>query len=188
MRIRPLQDLKEHLITIDLLLGRRKDLDQQKRLELIKLILSDGDKQQAETVLAVPENTRKRKGWWLVSAFRSFFSEGDGFGEHMFREARKVTAGMADIQFLLTLKDIDAREPLLREVVVETENIARDEIKKVISKLLKKILHKALHIQQEDCKKHYQLLLASREEEDQRGSRIHLIREIKEKSESAASS
>jgi len=183
---------KRRIITIDFILQRRKNLDERKRLELIRLILNDGDMRQAESVLATSNNIslehqRKPKGW-LSSIVGAFWPEGDDFDRQgLVKEARDVAYRLTDAQFLLSLKDIESREPLLRQVVAETEGIARDYFDRVVSKLLKNIKQKALHIQQEDCKKQYQREAASREEQDQLRLRIDLIRQIENSSGHATS-
>ncbi|KIM92371.1 hypothetical protein PILCRDRAFT_417 [Piloderma croceum F 1598] len=186
---RTFKHLKESIITIDFILQRRKHLDERKRLELIRLILDDGDMRQAESVLATSSNAsqRKPKGW-LLSVFAAFWPEGDDSDRHgLFREARDVAFHSTDAQFLLALKDIESREPLLRQAVAETEGIVRGYFNKVVSKLLKTIKHKALHIQQEDCKRQYQREASSREEQDQHRLRIDLIRQIENSSRHATS-
>ena len=187
------RNLKDRLITIDILLQHCKDLDRQKRVELIGLILDNGDMRQAGNVLAMSTNPgsekkSKPKGW-LLAALASFWPEGDNsMGESLIKEARDVASRVTDPQFLSTLKDIVSREPLLQETVAETEQIARISFEKMISKLLNKVKHRALYIQQEDCNKQYYREASSCEEREQRGYRIDLVRHIEKRSQSTANS
>jgi hypothetical protein len=190
---RRFKHLKDRLITIDRLLLHHQDLDQRKRVELIRIILDDGDMRQADNFLAAStsvgsENKSKPKGW-VHNALASFWPEGsDSMRENLVKEARDVASSVTDTQFLSTLKDIASREPLLQEAVAETENIARNTFKNLISKLHKKVKHSALFIQQEDCKKQYHREASSAKEREQRGFRIDFVRQIEKHSQSTPSS
>lgn len=137
------------------LLGKNRDLDPEKRAELIQVLLSEGDIHEAQKML--PNSDKKKEAGLLTRVLRvlpsSFFSGPSGTEwqeeDDLKREMRKITRGVTDSQFLLGLKSLEI-EGLL-PAIQEAETLAHTSLSSAIDATVKPMTHAVLRMQQDSC-------------------------------------
>lgn len=177
-----------------MVLRKRQSLPEDQRLELVRLILNDGDKAQVRVIVGDSEDDMalgtgpSHKPWTVKNVVVHLFSKGEGetpSTEHkLVAHARNFASSASDIEFLSRLNDIRSREPLLRDAVANVETLAIDYLKATISKLLQRMCQESFVIQQDDCKKQFKREADRRIEQIQHDLRADFIRKIEAHSRS----
>jgi hypothetical protein len=181
--LRQFKTFKDRLLSIDVLLNMRKDLDEVQRREVVDIIWGKGDVVRAtRKFLSEAANGSKSEGWALVS----WFSKGDpmSMDRQYANECQQLTNNTPDAEFLAALQDMVQRDSYLLAAVNETTKCALTSLSGTINKLVKTLNAKTAFIQQEECKKHIQRNASMSEENDLKDLRVGLIQQVNKISQS----
>src|ERR1700761_8398756 len=110
------KSLKERLLLLRHLLGKNQDLDPEKRTELIRALLSEGNLHEAQKMLPNSEKKQEsgtgivRKGGRFERAITGGQSSTESDEEALKKEMKKIASTLSDPEFLLGLKSIDIED------------------------------------------------------------------------------
>lgn len=165
IRSRDYKTLKQRLIVIDVLLTELEGLYPAKRSEVIQLVL-EGKWPRVESILDGHQPKLKSNAWFNFISLPTIFSKDSSPGQALLQRARSIATHTPDVDFLLQLKSISARDAALQTPVETTEDIIQDHFNATIGKLLNKLVHSALRVQLEECAKQIEREASSDAERD----------------------
>ena len=175
------KSLKERLLLVRYLLSKNRDLDPEKRKELIKVLLSEGNLHEAQKM--IPNSEKKgllSKALRVVPPFFGGQSGTESDVEVLKKEMKKIASAVSDSEFLLGLKSIEIED--LRPAIQEAETLAHTSLLSLIADTVKKMTHAVLHMQQDICKKEIQKNIQTKTARVMRGALVNFIRDLNAKS------
>ena len=178
--------LKERILLARHLLGKNRDLDPEKRAELIQVLLFEGDLHEAQRML--PGSDKKKEAGLLTRVLRvlpslPLFSGSSTEWEEedaLKREMRKITRGVTDSQFLLGLKSLEIEG--LQPAIQEAETLAHTSLSSAIDAVVKQLTHAVLRMQQDSCIKEIEKAVQMEESRVLSDALVDFIRDINAKS------
>ena len=165
---------KERLLILRHLLVNNQDLDPEKRAELIRALLSDGnipnvDKKKESGIIA--------KAWRIISGGQS---SAESEQEALKKEMKKIANTLSDSEFLLGLKSIDIKD--LQPAIQEAETLAHTFLSSSIDATVKKMTHDVLRMQQDNCVAEIQKEIHAKEARALSDELLRFIRDLNAKS------
>ncbi|KAH9056526.1 hypothetical protein EDB87DRAFT_1636600 [Lactarius vividus] len=177
--------LKERLMLVRHLLGKNQDLDPEKRAELIRALLSEGNLREAHKML--PDSDKKKEtgviamGWRIYKVISGGKSSTDSEEEALNKEMKKIEKAFSDSDFLLGLKVVEIEE--LRPAIEEAETLAHTSLSSLIDTTVNAMTHSVLRMQQDSCRKEIQKEVQANEARALSNALVDFIRELNAKSE-----
>jgi hypothetical protein len=177
------KSLKERILLVQHLLGKNRDLDPEKRAELVKVLLSEGDLHEAQKM--IPNSDKEKESGLIAKGLRvlQFFSlqsDKDSEEEVLKKEMKKIAKAVSDSQFLLGLKSIETED--MQPAIQEAETLAHTSLSSLIDATVKKMTHAVLHMQQDSCKTEIQKEIRTEEARALKDVLIDFIRDLNTKS------
>ncbi|KAH9046371.1 hypothetical protein EDB83DRAFT_2295029 [Lactarius deliciosus] len=176
--------LKERLILVRHLLGKNQGLDPEKRAELIRALLSEGDLHGAQKMLPNPDKKKETgviaMGWRIYKAISGGQSSTESEEEALKKEMKKIAKSLSDSDFLLGLKNIEFEE--LRPAIHEVETLAHTSLSSLIDTTVNTMTHSVLKMQQDSCKKEIQKEVQTKEAIALSNALVGFIRDLNAKS------
>ncbi|KAI9434837.1 hypothetical protein H4582DRAFT_1855657 [Lactarius indigo] len=174
--------LKERLMLVRHLLGKNQDLDPEKRGELIRALLSEGNLHEAQKMLP---NSEKKESGLIAKALRivPFFgghSDVESEEEALKQEMKKIARAVSDSDFLLGLKSIEIEG--LQPAIQEAETLAHTSFSSLIDTTVKTMTHAVLNMQLDTCKKEIQKDVQAKEARALSDALLDFIRDLNSKS------
>ena len=174
--------LKERLLLVQHLLGKHRELDPEKRAELIQALFLEGSLNEAQKLLPNPE--KKKEYGLMTKSLRIlqplFGGQSMEPEEELKREMKKIASAISDSEFLLGLKSIETED--LRPAILEAEALAHTSLSSSIDDTVTKMTHAVLHMQQDSCKKAVQKEIRTEEARALKGVLVDFIRDLNAKS------
>lgn len=175
--------LKERLLLVRHLLGKNRDLDPEKRTELIRALLSEDNLQEAQKMLSNPDKKKESgliaKGIWVFQLLGG--QSGTVSGEEALKkEMKKIARAVSDSQFLLGLKSIEIDE--LQPAIQDAEALAHTSLSSAIDATVMPLTHSVLRMQQDSCKREIQKDVQMKEASALRNALVDFIRDLNAKS------
>jgi hypothetical protein len=172
--------LKERLLLVRHLLGKNRDLDPEKRVELIQALLSEDSLHEAQKML--PNSDKKKESGLIAKGLRALFGgqSGPESEEELKKEMKKIARGVSDSQFLLGLKSIEIED--LQPAIQEAETLAHTSLSSSIDAAVKPMTHEVLRMQQDSCKNELQKDVQTKEARALSDALVDFIRDLNAKS------
>ena len=173
--------LKERLLLVRHLLGKDRDLDPEKRAELIQVLLSDDSLHEAQKMM--PNSEKKgllAKALRILMPLFNGQSGTESEEELLKKQMKRIASAVSDSEFLLGLKSIEIEG--LRPAIQEVEALAFASLLSSIADTVKKITHAVLHMQQDSCIKEIQKKAQTNEARAMSGALLIFIRDLNAKS------
>jgi hypothetical protein len=175
------KSLKERLLILRHLLVNNQDLDPEKRAELIRALLSDGNIHEAQKVL--PNADKKKESGIIAKAWRIISggqSSAESEKEVLKKEMKKIASNLSDSQFLLGLKSIDIED--LQPAIQEAETLAHTSLSSSIDSTVQKLTHDVLRMQQDNCEAEIRKEIHAKEARALNDALLSFIRDLNAKS------
>ncbi|KAF8262188.1 hypothetical protein EI94DRAFT_720874 [Lactarius quietus] len=177
--------LKERLLLLRHLLGKNKDLGPEKRTELIRALLSEGNLHEAQKML--PNSDKKKEtgiisaGWRIFKAIAGGQSSTESEEDALKKEMRKIASALSDSEFLAGLKgSIDHED--INSAIDEAETLAHTFLSSSIDTTVKKMTHDVLYMQQDSCEKEIKKETQTKEARVLSDALVEFIRDLNAKS------
>ncbi|KAH9022040.1 hypothetical protein EDB84DRAFT_1678539 [Lactarius hengduanensis] len=170
--------LKERLMLVRHLHGKNQDLDPEKRGELIRTLLSEGNLHEAQKMLPISNQKKETRssseGLRIVQPFFGGGTESEE--ESVEKEMKKISSAISDSEFLIGLKSVEigGLQPAMQEV----EALAHTSLASSIDDIVKKMTHAVLHMQQESCKMEIQKKIQTKQARVLSDALVNFIRDL----------
>lgn len=175
------KSLKERLVILRHLLGKNPALDPEKRAEINRALLSEGNIHDAHKL--VPNSDKKKEPGLLAKAWRILSggqSSAESEEEALKRDMKKIANTLSDSEFLLGLKSIDIED--LQPAIQEAETLAHTSLSSSIDATVKKITHDVLRMQQDSCEAEIRKEIHAKETRALSDALLNFIRDLNAKS------
>ncbi|KAJ7117660.1 hypothetical protein C8R44DRAFT_791229 [Mycena epipterygia] len=170
------KSLKEQILCVEIIFKEKSDLENPDREELIHHMSESGMDGLALS-LKNKDAPAEKKGW--LAKLGAWLSDEHSTTDHgqIRRKVRERVAAITDSQFLASLDDKLAEEPLLQGIITRAVEGANDHLQGAVKKLLVRFVGRAVLLQQETLKSQIQRKTAGTLEDQCKVSRLRLIEE-----------
>ncbi|KIJ64834.1 hypothetical protein HYDPIDRAFT_111462 [Hydnomerulius pinastri MD-312] len=183
---------KERICIVKQLLPRSKQLDKQKRKQLLNAAFAGELSQVKDALQAIATRARstgtKQKtsfipSSWKISSAWNWLTSSDTDADvvdRIIKEANQAVLHTTDSQFLTDLEHDVQRLPGVKDLAADAQRRAYEYLEPHIARLVKKLVPAVQKIQEDECNMRIKREHASREEQEQRRLRVNLIRRLNE--------
>ncbi|KAF7982845.1 hypothetical protein HWV62_25812 [Athelia sp. TMB] len=172
---------KELFIAVLDVLRNHPRLESTKRRDLIASILDDSNIHDTGTILASvkPADGKPKEKTLFDRLPRFFSSESDHtVTERFIADIRERASRITDRDFLSSLPEAMAKEPLLSETVAGIEHLAETRLNEIIDKGTKKWTQIGINIQREDRRKQFEREISFQHSQARSNIRSQFIKAI----------